>query len=95
MAFNGHTIIDGDGHVIEDTKAIVEFMPPAYREKYDTHSFFNPFPPPIIYIHRICTIFNPARSIRSAPMVGSNSWKMSVSNPPSFTPLSDLLLVKS
>ena len=45
MSFNGHTIIDGDGHVIEDTKAIVEFMPPAYREKYDTHSFFNPFPP--------------------------------------------------
>src|SRR5919108_4707529 len=45
MAFNGHTIIDGDGHVIEDTKAIVEFMPESYREKYDTHPFFNPFPP--------------------------------------------------
>ena len=45
MAFNGHTVIDGDGHVIEDTRAIVEFMPIAYREKYDTHSFFNPFPP--------------------------------------------------
>src|ERR1700754_3732512 len=45
MSFNGHTIIDGDGHVIEDTKAIVEFMPPAYRDKYDTHRFFNPFPP--------------------------------------------------
>jgi len=45
MAFQGHTIIDGDGHVIEDCKAIIEYMPPAYREKYDTHSFFNPFPP--------------------------------------------------
>ena len=45
MPFKGHTIIDGDGHVIEDTKAIVEFMPPVYREKYDTHPFFNPFPP--------------------------------------------------
>src|SRR5438046_9975192 len=45
MAFKGHTIIDGDGHVIEDTRAIVEFMPRPYREKYDTHTFFNPFPP--------------------------------------------------
>jgi uncharacterized protein len=45
MALNGHTIVDGDGHVIEDTKALMEFMPRAYREKYDTHSFFNPFPP--------------------------------------------------
>ena len=44
MPFKGHTIIDGDGHVIEDTKAIVEFMPPVYRDKYDTHPFFNPFP---------------------------------------------------
>ena len=45
MPFKGHTIIDGDGHVIEDTKAIVEFMPAVYREKYDTHLSFNPFPP--------------------------------------------------
>ena len=45
MPFKGQTIIDGDGHVIEDTKAIVEFMPQPYREKYDTHPFFNPFPP--------------------------------------------------
>ena len=43
MPFKGHTIVDGDGHVIEDTKAIVEFMPAVYRDKYDTHPFFNPF----------------------------------------------------
>ena len=41
MAFNGHTIIDGDGHVIEDCKDIIEYMPPAYRAKYDTHSFLQ------------------------------------------------------
>ena len=45
MSFKGHTIIDGDGHVIEDCKAIIDFMPQAYRDKYETHSFFNPFPP--------------------------------------------------
>ena len=45
MSFKGHTIIDGDGHVIEDCQAIINFMPQAYRDKYDTHSFFNPFPP--------------------------------------------------
>jgi hypothetical protein len=45
MPFNGHTIIDGDGHVIEDTRAIIGFMPQIYRDKYETHTFFNPFPP--------------------------------------------------
>ena len=45
MAFNGHTIIDGDGHVIEDCRAIINYMPQPYRDKYETHSFFNPFPP--------------------------------------------------
>ena len=45
MPFQGHTIIDGDGHVIEDTKAIINYMPQSYRDKYDTHTFFNPFPP--------------------------------------------------
>ena len=29
MAFNGHTIIDGDGHVIEDCQAIINYMPNA------------------------------------------------------------------
>ena len=29
MGFKGYTIIDGDGHVIEDTKAMVGFMPQA------------------------------------------------------------------
>lgn len=42
---NDQTIIDGDGHVIEDTRAIIELMPQAYRDKYETHTFFNPFPP--------------------------------------------------
>jgi hypothetical protein len=45
MGFKGYAIIDGDGHVIEDTKAMVGFMPQPYRDKFDTHPFFNPFPP--------------------------------------------------
>lgn len=45
MPYKGYTIIDGDGHVIEDTKAIINYMPQQYRDKFDTHPFFNPFPP--------------------------------------------------
>src|SRR5262245_17503823 len=45
MSFKGHTIIDGDGHVIEDCQAIINYMPQSYSDKYETHSFFNPFPP--------------------------------------------------
>src|ERR1051325_11603514 len=32
MAFNGHTVIDGDGHVIEDCQAIINYMPQPYRD---------------------------------------------------------------
>src|SRR5574341_975199 len=45
MPFNGHTIIDGDGHVIEDYAAMVRYMPKPYQEKFDTHTFYNLFPP--------------------------------------------------
>jgi hypothetical protein len=45
MGFNGHTIIDGDGHVIEDYSAMVRYMPKAYQEKWDTNPFYNLFPP--------------------------------------------------
>jgi predicted TIM-barrel fold metal-dependent hydrolase len=45
MATNSHVIIDGDGHVVEDLKAIIELMPRPYRDKYQTHTFFDPFPP--------------------------------------------------
>ncbi|MBI2986795.1 MAG: amidohydrolase family protein [Deltaproteobacteria bacterium] len=45
MAINPQIIIDGDGHVVEDPKAIVELMPRPYRDKYQTHTFFDPFPP--------------------------------------------------
>ena len=37
-------IIDADGHVAEDSAAIIERMPQAYRDKAREHSF-NPFPP--------------------------------------------------
>lgn len=42
---NSQIIIDGDGHVFEDLKAIIELMPRPYRDKYQTHTFFDPFPP--------------------------------------------------
>ncbi len=45
MADDVTTIVDGDGHVIEDVKAIVQLMPAPYGEKFRTHSFFDPFPP--------------------------------------------------
>lgn len=42
---NPEIVIDGDGHVVEDLPAIVELMPRPYRDKYRTHTFFDPFPP--------------------------------------------------
>lgn len=44
MGFNGHTIVDGDGHVVEDLDAIVELMPKPYRDKAHSRRF-DPFPP--------------------------------------------------
>jgi len=38
-------VIDGDGHVVEDLQAIIKRMPLPYRNKYGTHTFFDPFPP--------------------------------------------------
>jgi len=45
MTTNQQLVIDGDGHVVEDLQAIIDLMPRPYREKYGTHTFFNPFPP--------------------------------------------------
>jgi len=44
MASNQRRIIDADGHVAEDSHAIIEHMPEAYRQKARTH-LFSPFPP--------------------------------------------------
>lgn len=44
MTANGERIIDGDGHVMEDVAAIVEFMPRPYRTKHQARAF-DPFPP--------------------------------------------------
>ena len=38
------TIIDADGHVLEDLPAIMNLMPEAYR-RADKNLFLNPFPP--------------------------------------------------
>jgi predicted TIM-barrel fold metal-dependent hydrolase len=39
------TIIDGDGHVVEDVPAIIDLMPSPYREKNLGRGAFAPFPP--------------------------------------------------
>jgi uncharacterized protein len=44
MAKKPQRIIDADGHVAEDSAAIIARMPSAYREKAKTQPF-NPFPP--------------------------------------------------
>jgi len=45
MATSHQLVIDGDGHIVEDMRAIVDLMPRPYRDKYGTHTFFDPFPP--------------------------------------------------
>ena len=44
METNTQRIIDADGHIAEDTAAIIAHMPEAYREKARLQPF-NPFPP--------------------------------------------------
>jgi predicted TIM-barrel fold metal-dependent hydrolase len=44
MATKTRRIIDADGHIAEDSVAIIAHMPEAYREKARTQPF-NPFPP--------------------------------------------------
>lgn len=41
---NPNSIIDADGHVLEDLAAIMDLMPAAYHTK-DRNVFLNPFPP--------------------------------------------------
>jgi hypothetical protein len=86
MPLNGHTIIDGDGHVIEDCQAIINFMPKSYRDKYETHSFLIRFRRSIIFTPPTCMTSSRARSIKSAPTAGSIFWKTWVSKRPCFTP---------
>ena len=38
-------IIDGDGHIIENTKEIIALMPPAYAKKFAKQPFLTLFPP--------------------------------------------------
>jgi predicted TIM-barrel fold metal-dependent hydrolase len=44
MAVNGFTVIDSDGHLIEDYQAIVNKMDKPYRDRFGTNPLFNPFP---------------------------------------------------
>jgi predicted TIM-barrel fold metal-dependent hydrolase len=45
MPVNGYTVIDSDGHLIEDQQAIIDHMPEVYRKGYKTQvPLFNPFP---------------------------------------------------
>ena len=44
MADDSTTIIDGDGHIIEDQAGILKLMPPAYRKKLDEFPFIRLFP---------------------------------------------------
>jgi hypothetical protein len=44
MAANWRKIIDADGHIAEDSAAIIAHMPQAYRDKARLQPF-SPFPP--------------------------------------------------
>lgn len=67
---NLEIIIDADGHIAEDSEAIVAHMPAAYREKARTRPF-NPFPP-FDHLHSAHLVDLPHRSFD--PKVGPEEW---------------------
>lgn len=70
MASSSRRIIDADGHVAEDTQAILAHMPEAYREKARSQPF-NPFPP-FDHLHAAHLVDMPAGAFNRK--VGPNEW---------------------
>ena len=70
-AANLEIIIDGDGHVMEDTLAIVDHMPPAYKEiPQPQTAITNPFPP-LDHLHSAFLCTHPPGAFRK---VGVDGW---------------------
>jgi predicted TIM-barrel fold metal-dependent hydrolase len=63
-------IIDGDGHVAEDSAAIIAHMPEAYRDKARVQPF-NPFPP-FDHLHAAHLVDMPAGAFNRK--VGPKEW---------------------
>ena len=70
MTTNHQLVIDGDGHVVEDLQAIIKRMPLPYRNKYGTHTFFDPFPP-LDHLHSANLHDFPPDAFRT---VGPDGW---------------------
>jgi predicted TIM-barrel fold metal-dependent hydrolase len=63
-------IIDGDGHVAEDSAAIIAYMPEAYREKARVQPF-SPFPP-FDHLHAAHLVDMPAGAFNRK--IGPKEW---------------------
>jgi predicted TIM-barrel fold metal-dependent hydrolase len=70
MPRENRTIIDADGHVAEDSAAIIARMPAAYREKAKAQPF-HPFPP-FDHLHAAHLIDMPAGAFNRK--VGPKQW---------------------
>ena len=70
MPLENQRIIDADGHVAEDSAAIIARMPAAYREKAQAQPF-NPFPP-FDHLHAAHLIDMPAGAFNRK--VGPEEW---------------------
>jgi uncharacterized protein len=70
MATNLRRIIDADGHIAEDSQAIIAHMPEAYREKARLQPF-NPFPP-FDHLHAAHLVEMPPGSFNRK--VGPKEW---------------------
>ena len=69
MVTRTRRIIDADGHIAEDSAAIIAHMPQAYREKARAQPF-NPFPP---FDHLHAGIWSTCRPVRSTAKSGPRS----------------------
>ena len=70
MPLNGHTIIDGDGHVIEDAKAIINSCPSRTATSTRPIVFSIRFRRSIIFTPPTCMTFQPGAFNK----VGPDGW---------------------
>ena len=84
MARNGIPVVDGDGHVMEDWDALLQYMPEPYIK---SGRFKGRIFPPLDHLHSasLYQLVPGAFQGRCAKTAGWSSWKTSASSAPCCT----------
>ena len=75
---NLEIIVDGDGHIMEDLKAMAEFLPPKFRDNPARGLNASLFPP-LDHLHAGHFVETPGRRDRKGAFVGPDGWEVFLS----------------